>query len=331
MAATLSITGPGIPSVITSPSGTRKVLSPGSSVLIGCPVAGHPAPNITWFYVGQPFSMPHRVLAAGQILQIVNITDDYQGEISCMAQNEAGLFIQKTSLTIQDYWWSMDKMSPCSASCGNKGFQHHQLRCLLDGVQTRRVTCHKLTAAGNSVPLSNDMCAQTAKRPVDTQSCNRQLCVEWATSAWSQCNGPCIGSQLAIQHRQVFCQTRNGISVPSDQCSSLPRPLSTQNCWTDTCGVHWRVSLWTLCTATCGNYGFQSRRVECVRVRTNKPVQEHFCSWRPRPANWQRCNITPCENVECRDTTRYCEKVKLLKLCQLTQFKSRCCGTCGKA
>lgn len=35
--------------------------------------------------------------------------------------------------------------------------------------------------------------------------------------------------------------------------------------------------------------------------------------------------------VECRDTTRYCEKVKQLKLCQLTQFKSRCCGTCGKA
>lgn len=74
------------------------------------------------------------------------------------------------------------------------------------------------------------------------------------------------------------------------------RPLSTQNCWTDACGVHWRVSLWTLCTATCGNYGFQSRRVECVRVHTNQPVQDHLCAWRPRPANWQRCNITPCEN-----------------------------------
>lgn len=74
------------------------------------------------------------------------------------------------------------------------------------------------------------------------------------------------------------------------------RPLSTQNCWTDVCGVHWRVSLWTVCTATCGNYGFQSRRVDCVHVRTNKPVLEHHCTWRPRPANWQRCNITPCEN-----------------------------------
>lgn len=35
--------------------------------------------------------------------------------------------------------------------------------------------------------------------------------------------------------------------------------------------------------------------------------------------------------VECRDTTRYCENAKQLKLCQLSQFKSRCCGTCGEA
>uniref|UniRef100_A0A8D2LH55 ADAMTS like 1 n=1 Tax=Varanus komodoensis TaxID=61221 RepID=A0A8D2LH55_VARKO len=348
------------------------------SEFTSCPVDGHPTPNITWFYAGQPISKPHHVLASGQVLQILNISSDYEGEISCMAQNEAGLLVQKAHLVIQgknkahiSFWMlgTVDKMSPCSASCGNKGLQYHQLRCLLDGtqvnmshcmekpkpalnpvacnrrdcparwmvtswsqctqgcgggIQTRRVTCQKLTAAGNSVPMPNDACVQVAKRPVDTQSCNRQLCVEWATSTWGQCNGPCVGSHLSVQHRQAASP---GIfSVPSVQ-----RPLSTQNCWTDTCGVHWRVSLWTLCTATCGNYGFQSRRVECIRGRTNKPVQEHFCAWRPRPANWQRCNITPCENVECRDTTRYCEKVKQLKLCQLSQFKSRCCGTCGKA
>ncbi|XP_032979856.1 ADAMTS-like protein 1 isoform X2 [Rhinolophus ferrumequinum] len=378
--ALLSATGPNFPSVLTSPLGTQLVLDPGNSALLGCPIKGHPTPNITWFHDGQSVAsvtgLTYHILAAGQILQVANLSDKSQGEFSCLAQNEAGALVQKTSLVIQDYWWSVDRLATCSASCGNRGVQQPRLRCLLNstevnpahcagkvrpavhpvacnrrdcpsrwmvtswsactrscggGIQTRRVTCQKLKASGISTPVSNDMCTQLAKRPVDTQACNQQLCVEWAFSSWGQCNGPCIGPRLAVQHRQVFCQTRDGITLPSEQCSALPRPVSTQNCWSEACSVHWRVSLWTLCTATCGNYGFQSRRVECVHARTSKAVPEHLCSWGPRPANWQRCNITPCENMECRDTTRYCEKVKQLKLCQLSQFKSRCCGTCGKA
>ncbi|XP_032162777.1 ADAMTS-like protein 1 isoform X1 [Mustela erminea] len=378
--ALLSATGPNLPSVLTSPLGAQLVLDPGNSALVGCPIKGHPTPNITWFHGGQPVAtvpgLTHHILAAGQILQVANLSGGSQGEFSCLAQNEAGVLMQKASLVIQDYWWSVDRLATCSASCGNRGIQQPRLRCLLNstevspthcagkvrpavqpiacnrrdcpsrwmvtswsactrscggGVQTRRVTCQKLKASGISTPVSNDLCTQLAKRPVDTQACNQQLCVEWAFSSWGQCNGPCIGPHLAVQHRQVFCQTRDGITLPSEQCSALPRPVSTQNCWSEACSVHWRVSLWSLCTATCGNYGFQARRVECVHARTNKAVPEHLCSWGPRPANWQRCNITPCENMECRDTTRYCEKVKQLKLCQLSQFKSRCCGTCGKA
>ncbi|NWH79931.1 ATL1 protein, partial [Piaya cayana] len=349
LTAMLSSAGTSIQSVLASPSGSKMTISPGKSALIGCAVDGHPTPNITWLYSGEHLRLEHHLLAAGRILQILNVSDALHGEFTCLAQNEAGSITQKTSLAIQDYWWSVDKLTACSASCGHKGVQLPQLRCLLDGaevnisyckekpkpalqpiacnrrdcpsrwmvtswspctrscgggIQMRRVTCQCLTVKGNSVPVSTEACAQVSKRPVDTQNCNRQPCVEWVSSSWGQCNGPCIGPRLAVQHRQIFCQTKDGTSVSSDQCSALPRPLSTQNCWTDICSVHWRVSLWTVCTATCGNYSFRSRRVHCVHVHTNKPVLEHHCSWRPRPANWQRCNITPCENGNFSERSR---------------------------
>ena len=69
--------------------------------------------------------------------------------------------------------WMVTSWSACTRSCGG-------------GVQTRRVTCQKLKASGISTPMSNDMCTQLAKRPVDTQACNQQLCVEWAFSSWGQ-------------------------------------------------------------------------------------------------------------------------------------------------
>lgn len=76
-----------------------------SPLLLGCPIKGHPTPNITWFHDGQSVAtvtgLTHHVLAAGQILQVANLTGKSQGEFSCLAQNEAGVLVQKTSLVIQ--------------------------------------------------------------------------------------------------------------------------------------------------------------------------------------------------------------------------------------
>lgn len=76
-----------------------------SLLLLGCPIKGHPTPNITWFHGGQPVAtvpgLTHHILAAGQILQVANLSGGSQGEFSCLAQNEAGMLVQKASLVIQ--------------------------------------------------------------------------------------------------------------------------------------------------------------------------------------------------------------------------------------
>ncbi|XP_048384275.2 ADAMTS-like protein 1 [Stegostoma tigrinum] len=211
--------------------------------------------------------------------------------------------------------WIVSSWSPCTQRCGG-------------GTRQRLVSCQKVTAAGILVDLSPGFCAQSGKKPTDSQMCNRQLCSEWFTSNWGQCTSHCVGLRLGIQRRHVFCQSQNGTKLPSQQCSSNTRPQSRRNCTSDLCTVQWRTGSWTSCTSSCGNYGFQSRRVECVHLQTGQQVREQFCSWKHRPVNWQRCNIIPCEKSECRDTTRYCEMVKRLKLCLLSQYKLRCCESC---
>ena len=42
---------------------------------------------------------------------------------------------------LAEYRWSVDKLTACSASCGHKGVQLHQLRCLLDGAEVNISHC----------------------------------------------------------------------------------------------------------------------------------------------------------------------------------------------
>ncbi|XP_078386622.1 ADAMTS-like protein 1 isoform X2 [Cetorhinus maximus] len=373
-----ALTGSEAYTIFATIPGTKEVLSSGSSVLVGCPVKGHPKPSISWLHNGKIIStglgQKHQILASQRILQILTVTKGHRGNYSCVARNEAGNITLKLTLEIAEYAWLIGELVPCSAPCGNKGLQFPKLKCLRDnsievdkshckskpqpdiravacnvrdcpprwtvsswspcpqycggGTQRRLVSCQKVTAAGILLDLSPGFCAQSGKKPVDSQTCNRQPCSEWFTSNWGQCTSQCVGLRLGMQHRHVFCQSQNGTKLPSRQCSSNTRPLSRQNCTSDLCTVQWRSSSWTSCTSSCGNYGFQSRRVECVHLQTNQQVREQFCSWKQRPVNWQRCNIIPCEKSECRDTTRYCEMVKRLNLCLLSQYKLRCCESC---
>ncbi|KAJ8268917.1 hypothetical protein COCON_G00115240 [Conger conger] len=342
---------PGVHVLLMTGNYTKTTLQSGTTALIGCPVRGYPTPKVSWFLNRQPLSqtagVPHQLLAGDQALHLPNITRTLRGEVSCSAENKAGALQQRKVLDVQGVKapglkclvdgvegnhslcrdkknttqrtvacqgqhcplrWQASAWSPCSVNCGG-------------GVQVRRVYCQQ----GSQ---EEDSCVGAGRKPPDTQLCNAMPCVEWAASAWGQCNGRCVGPRLATQHRQMFCQDRNGTRVHQAECGSLPRPGSYRNCSADACAVQWRPGPWTQCTSTCGSHGFQARRVPCVHQRSGRSAREANCAWRTRPPTWQRCNIQPCAREECRDSTRYCEKVRQLELCSMAQFKARCCESC---
>ncbi|XP_041635519.1 ADAMTS-like protein 1 isoform X2 [Cheilinus undulatus] len=211
--------------------------------------------------------------------------------------------------------WRVDPWSSCSATCGG-------------GSQTRSVRCMK-GPEGRSREVESQLCLSSGRRPTNSRTCNVQPCARWASTSWGLCHGQCVGPSLATQHRHVFCLDANNTKVPYRICSGLQRPSPMRNCSTDACALYWHVGQWTQCTATCGRHGFQSRQVTCAHRRTGKATREHHCMWRPRPPSWQRCNILSCGRGDCRDSTRYCEKVRQLELCPLPQFKNRCCHSCS--
>ncbi|XP_061664181.1 ADAMTS-like protein 1 isoform X2 [Syngnathoides biaculeatus] len=346
------------PVIIQSPPKTATVLSSDVTVSIGAPVVlrkpyasleikcesvGSPEPSLTWTKNGKRLRYDSRIdISPGGSLKIRSPNRADEGLYTCTARNRLGTSSRSSWLQIAAgsgrncvqavrasgpvvcpdpsdgsiqpaaSSWRADPWAPCSASCGG-------------GSQTRRVRC----VESGSREVARQRCASAGRRPSDARICNVHPCASWATSTWGVCHGQCAGSSSAAQYRHVFCRDRNGTEVPSGMCGGLRRPSSARNCSADACAPQWRVGPWTQCTATCGRHGFQSRRVVCAQRNGGKAARERRCVRRPRPPSWQRCNTAPCGRArECRDSTRYCEKVRELDLCMLPQFKSRCCHSC---
>ncbi|XP_061565851.1 ADAMTS-like protein 1 isoform X1 [Cololabis saira] len=326
---------------------------PVSTLELRCDALGDPKPTVTWTKNGKDLHSSSRIsLLPSGSLRIRSPGKGDEGLYTCTARNRLGSTSLSSWLQITNgkgrscarvsgaggngpacpdrsnssqsaqlcpgqachLRWQVDAWSPCSVTCGG-GSQHRSVRCLKG-------------PEGGSREVENRQCYGTGRKPSSTRLCNIVSCTRWATNPWGPCQGQCVGPSLATQNRHVYCQGANATKVPYRMCTGFKRPGSVRNCSTEACALYWHVGPWTQCTATCGRHGFQSRQVTCKHHRTGKATREHHCIWRPRPPSWRRCNILSCGRGECRDSTRYCEKVRQLELCPLPQFKSRCCQSC---
>ncbi|KAK7912924.1 hypothetical protein WMY93_013135 [Mugilogobius chulae] len=116
------------------------------------------------------------------------------------------------------------------------------------------------------------------------------------------------------------------LSLPPlpDPCQSVTVP--------QTCAVCSGVPAVGSCSVSCGS-GFQSRRVDCVHLRTGRTLAQQHCAWIQRPPTWQPCSNNNCSGKsqgECRDSSQYCSVILRLRLCHSPTYKHTCCQTCSQ-
>uniref|UniRef100_A0A3B4WPC4 PLAC domain-containing protein n=1 Tax=Seriola lalandi dorsalis TaxID=1841481 RepID=A0A3B4WPC4_SERLL len=180
-------------------------------------------------------------------------------------------------------------------------------------MMTRTVACtHRPSRDSNRTEVLRDEDCQNPK-PSPVQACNRFDCPPmWDTPDWGQCSQSCGGG---VQRRQILCKQRLAdgsiLELPDTFCPSKS-PANQQPCAKQECPPHWVTTDWSQCSVSCGN-GIQTLQTILIRPTVS------MCS---------KLFLLCTPAGECRDSTRYCEKVRQLELCPLPQFKSRCCHSC---
>uniref|UniRef100_A0A3B4WPA4 PLAC domain-containing protein n=1 Tax=Seriola lalandi dorsalis TaxID=1841481 RepID=A0A3B4WPA4_SERLL len=170
---------------------------------------------------------------------------------------------------------------------------------LIPGVQEAVVIClNKQTREA----ADQSLCVSSRRPPQLLQDCE-----------WSSCSATC---GVGLMTRTVACTHRpsrdsNRTEVLRDEDCQNPKPSPVQACNRFDCPPMWDTPDWGQCSQSCGG-GVQRRQILCKQRLADGSILE----------------LPDTFSGECRDSTRYCEKVRQLELCPLPQFKSRCCHSC---
>ncbi|CAJ1068047.1 A disintegrin and metalloproteinase with thrombospondin motifs 13 isoform X3 [Xyrichtys novacula] len=115
--------------------------------------------------------------------------------------------------------WKVFRTSPCSVSCDL-------------GVAQRTVSCVQFLHGKESV-VPEENC-HTAVKPATTVPCLLQVCTfRWEVKPWSQCSVPC---GYGIQSRAVSCMgPSNPEPISPLFCLHMPKPITIQGCFNDSC------------------------------------------------------------------------------------------------
>ena len=98
--------------------------------------------------------------------------------------------------------------------------------------------------------------------------------------------------------KTYVCLSDGALIVDDTLCSMEAKPtLVGDACNTASCPARWKTSKWSSCSETCGP-GKQERHITCMRQVSKKKdvrVRVHRCINKPKPRQWRKCNLQPCD------------------------------------
>ncbi|XP_045125738.1 papilin-like isoform X12 [Portunus trituberculatus] len=182
--------------------------------------------------------------------------------------------------------WQVGDWTPCTSSCGTKGWQF------------RHVFCGQKFTEGRLSVVNDSLCTDVAgPSPDRVRECNQEeVCASWHVGEWTPCSKLC---GVGRQYRKVRCHLmKDGeIELLDDSACTEEKPDNEKLCEKIPCsGVDWVTSDWSGCGITCDQTK-ESRSVLCASKK-GVLVDEEFCSASRKPEAIRNCpdaEIVPCE------------------------------------
>ncbi|XP_062868586.1 ADAMTS-like protein 1 [Trichomycterus rosablanca] len=244
----------------------------GANVTLDCLVTGVPQPSVSWHRV-EGESNPNVIRLTNGSLLLYNLTLQDDGTYVCTASNAIGKSAAATAIHVTDL----------SAAATDE--KHHALPDLT----RRRVVMASRTGSVISVRPGDALrigcpVVPSHRKPIKWTYENRTL------------------EQIPGAHHRTLAAGRIlEVSAPGAgfegrfSCQTLAdnRLISA---WIHVLSqdLEWRLAEWSVCSASCGSGGSQSRRVHCTAA-SGREMPASSCRNLPRPSTLTRpCNLHDC-------------------------------------
>ncbi|XP_010127611.1 PREDICTED: ADAMTS-like protein 3, partial [Chlamydotis macqueenii] len=242
----------------------------GANVMIECPVKGVPRPNVTWFKKNDILQINSLLVLNGSLF-LRNVSYEDAGTYTCRATNALGKAEAASVLHLTEKRFTENN------TLLSKGSRRKRV-LMASGIGTNvsvvpgdplRIGCPVLPSYRNTVHwLFGDSPIEEVKT------------LEYRTL---------VGGRI------LEVNTNSGQFAGQFQCwtSASAKPMSV---WVNVKkeDYRWEYAEWSTCSASCGNSGTRSRRLQCMNAEKQK-VNESLCRELQKPVIiYQPCNTDDC-------------------------------------